>query len=326
MTLTLVNHKLVSFVPCKRSYQWLPAPFDLTLRLGSKLVARFRFPGAELDAPTTRLTWPLPALDWRYLPSGICAATIDSLPVKDRVRRLFVVRGGVAYLHNYEVRHFIDLRDSFTLYKKKLAKKPRSNLTRAVRRFAEYCDGAVDFREYRTTKDIVLFAELANAISLRANKPRVHGYVDNPEDRENLIDQAKKGLVRGYVLFYRDYPISYIYCINKHENIIYEKIGYNVEYKHLSPGTVALYCLLERLFCEGEFEYLDFTRLETPFKRRFATLSIPCYRVAVCRFRPKLLAAIALHWLWEKSLRAVVGLSQGLRIMPIVKNLTVARR
>lgn len=87
-------------VVCDGQYQWLPHRFALTLRLGTKLVARFCFPGLQLDAPPTRLTTPLRMPDWRRLPAGTDVATIEALPQGDRVRRLSVSRAGILRDHH----------------------------------------------------------------------------------------------------------------------------------------------------------------------------------------------------------------------------------
>jgi Acetyltransferase (GNAT) domain len=306
-------------VVCEEQYQWLPHQFALTLRLGTKLVARFCFPGLQLDAPPTRLTTPFPMPDWRRFPAGTDIATIEALPQGDRVRRLSMFRGGVCYFLDYEVRHFIDLRDTFASYLKKLAKKPRSNLIRAERRFVEYCNSDTNFREYRTPQEVNIFTNLANSISLVAHKPRAHGLIDTPETREFLQAHAEKGLVRGYILFHADHPVSYVLCISQCENIRFHKIGYDSKYRRQSPGAVILYYLLIRLFSENKFEYLDFECLEADFKKRFATFSVPCWRVAICRLKPTLLAAIVLHLLWEKSLSISVGLSHRSGITRLIK-------
>jgi hypothetical protein len=316
-----VSCKRPSILSCEDNYRWLPHPLALTLRLGSKLVTRFNFPAVELDVPPTRLAAPFPVPDWRRLPVGSCAAHIEALPVSEPVRRLSVLRGGVCYLFDYEVRHFVDLRDSLAVYLQKLAKKSRSNLTRTERRFTEVCGGAAEFCEYITPQEMAIFAGLADAISSRASKPCAHGFRNTPEARRSLLAQAEMGLVRGYILFHADHPVSYILCVYQQQNIRYHKIGYDARYGHLSPGTVAFYYLLQRLFREKTFEFLDFERLEAPYKQRFATLSIPCWRVAFCRFKPTLLAAIALHIVWSKSLSIIVGLSHRSGLTPVVKRL-----
>lgn len=218
------------------------------------------------------------------------------------------------------------MKDSFATYLKKLGKKPRSNLTRAERRFIEYCDRTIDFQEYRTPEEIVVFAGLADAISSVAHKPRTHGFIDTPEARESLKNFAEKELVRGYILFHADHPVSYVLCIIQYENIRFHKIDFDPKYNKQSPGTVALYYLLNRLFSEKEFEYLNFECLEAVFKKRFATFSVPCWRVAICRFKPTLLAAIALHLSWEKSLNVGVGLLHRSGITRVIKYVMTASR
>jgi CelD/BcsL family acetyltransferase involved in cellulose biosynthesis len=97
------------------------------------------------------------------------------------------------------------------------------------------------------------------------------------------LNLAKAGLARGYVLFHEQKPVAYVFCRSNHEHLIYKHIGYHREYRKWSPGTVLLYLMLERLFVEQKYEFLDLGEGTLGYKSFFSTHGIRCVRVIYFR-------------------------------------------
>jgi hypothetical protein len=288
-------------------YDWVPHHLSITLRLRTLLIARFNFVSVALDAPITRIPVALPLPPWTSLPSDCDVITIEAQPLLKTTPRFSTSGQSVRYIIDSEVRHLVDLRGSFDGYLRSLEKRTRGNLIRATRQFKTYSGGSIDFREYRSREEMATFLAIGAQISQKTLKHDSHGLCNTGSSATEMLSRAEHGTARGYVLFHENRGISYILCINQSENLRYRKIGYDPDYQSWSPGTVAFYCLLERLYEERAFEYLDFEGHEAPFKARLATLSVPCWRVVYFRRRLKPLGVMLGHFLFTRLLEVSVA-------------------
>ena len=205
--------------------------------------------------------------------------------------------GAVRYAVRHGDRHVVDLSGSFDDYLNRFSKKSRGNLQRSVRKLSDPQTGIPDLRVYETVPQIGAFRELAIAISGRSYKQSAGiGFSEAHEFAARLQDDADRGALRGYALFYRGRPAAYALCRIEGDVITYKQIGYDQELAQQSPGTSLLYLLIKHLFDERRFRLLDFDALEHySYKAYFATRSIRCARVLW--FKPTLrnLSLIALH-------------------------------
>ena len=92
-----------------------------------------------------------------------------------------------------------------------------------------------------------------------------------------------RGMVRGFILFHQDQPVSYLYCPVSNGVLIYAFLGYDPGYMNFSVGTVLQWLALEHLFEESLFRFFDFTEGQSEHKKLFATHSVQCANVFFLR-------------------------------------------
>ena len=257
------------------------------------------------------------------LPTGIDVALILSCPT-------FSLRTGnepfghvFRYVPNNYERLYVDLSGTFADYVKTFQGKSGYTLRKKLGRFKAISGGTIRWREYRLPADMAAFHSLARAISPTTHQERhLHrGIPAHQPFLDELRRLAAEDSVRGYVLSLGDEPIAYMHCTAADEGLLCGYVGYNPKYKALSPGVVLLYVLLERLFSERRFRFLDFGWGGSQHKRLFATRCVPCSDLYYFRRTHRNVAIVKLHSLLESLTTRTAGTLQALGVKSQVKRL-----
>lgn len=250
-----------------------------------------------LLAPQLLLQVREAGLDDEELPVADPVAPTDPLPVESQgflIRSLRIAgpqpvlrRQGpyLCYVPAQYPRYYIDMQQSFSEYKSKFSSKTRSTLTRKVRKYAEYCGGSISWKVYKCPGEMTEFFRLARIVSRISYQERLfdEGLPDSEEFRRGVEQLAGEDRVRGFILFYQDKPISYLYCPVINGVLIYAFLGYDPSYMNFSVGTVLQWLALEYLFEERKFRFFDFTEGQSEHKKLFATHNIQCANVFFLR-------------------------------------------
>ena len=285
---------------------WKHRKVALEYRLGPWRLGQWTFRGVS---PRTSFPPRLnghPALpDWSMVGPQVQVLMCPALPITYKLPALTFRRAFVRYVTRQEERCYVAFTGTFDQYLKHFSKKSRYNVQRSVRKFAELSGGTIDWAEMKSPAEMEKFHTLAAAVSQRTYQHKLGiGFNKSSEFGRKLVDQAREGLVRGYVLMHHERPIAFAFCrIVKGEVISYHKVGYDPDLRQHSPGTVLLYLILERLFESKEFRYLNFTENKFFFKSFFATDQQLCARALYFRWSWPTLTAVVLH-------RAVTVLSK----------------
>jgi len=281
------------------------------------------FPLMVLDTHFTMLASDLSKtlLSPEDLPSTVQGALIRSHPIKTSPIRLIWLSGLIRYIPSEYERYYIDLQASFADYLKKFSSKSRSTLKRKLKKFASASGGEICWREFRKYEEIREFYQLARGVSRMTYQERLldSGLPNNEAFRKQMLDLAPKGLVRGYLLFLAKRPVAYLYCPIKDGVFLYQYVGYDPEFRNLSPGTVLQYLVLEKLFCEAGPQMFDFTEGEGEHKRFYATGSVRCADVYYFRATAKNLLFIGLHYVVNVLSRNIVRILESIRLKNRVK-------
>jgi len=163
--------------------------------------------------------------------------------------------------------------------------KSRSTLKRKVRRLAEASGGELDLRCFRSEAEIGEFHRLARSLSERTYQERLlgAGLPDGAAALAGMQSLARRGLVRGWLLFLSGRPIAYLYAPAEGETLIYAHLGYDPDFAELSPGTVLQLEAMRQLMDERAFRLFDFTEGDSEHKRRFATGGVDCVDLLLLR-------------------------------------------
>jgi hypothetical protein len=278
---------------------WVAKPVRLEYRLGEIPLFVVKFPALEFDAHFTSLTTNLDETrpPFTQFSSEVEAIFIRSHPINGELPRLEFLSQAIRYVPEQYYRHYVNLQGSFQKYLSKFSGKSRSTLQRKVRKFSEFCGGELRWREYCRRDEMEEFYSLSREVSEKTYQERLLnlGFPDGDEFKQELGDMAARDLVRGYILFFGEKPIAYLYCPVREGILFYQYLGYDPEFRNWSPGTVLQYLVLERLFSEGKFKMFDFTDGEGSHKEFFSTGSTRCADVYFLRPTLRNLLLLRLH-------------------------------
>ncbi len=269
-------------IPPTRS-DWVEYSQPLQFMLGGFCLAEVSVPGVTLDIPFTNLTTnvadTLPP--WDEFSSGVEVAVVSGQPIEKDLPRWVLRPDSIRYVTVNENRYYIDLRGTtFVDYLKKFSSKSRANLGKSVRKFMDFSGGQIRCREFRSAQEMIEFLRLAGGVSRKTYQERIgQGLPHSDEFQRRVSSLASRDAVRGYVLFHGDRPVAYVFCDAQGDNLIYEHLGYDPEFRDWSPGRVLLYLMLEKLFAEQRFRFLDFGGTEHDYKKFFSTGSVRCARI-----------------------------------------------
>jgi CelD/BcsL family acetyltransferase involved in cellulose biosynthesis len=259
--------------------QWAQKEQFLEFRLGPFNLGRIRLQASVLTTPFIELPQDTSITvvtreDLKGLPVGVIPGHPDA---QKNTRTIQKQNGLIRYASFTEIRYLVELRGSLSTYLAKFSAKRRHNLLRTVKKFTELSEGKVDAREFRTGQEMLEFQRIAVEISEKTYKQRI-GWAFPSGERfsQELVESAAMSAVRGYVLYCKGVPAAYAFCRIQNSIIYYTHIGYDPQFSDHSPGTVLLYILIERLFEEGRFTYLDFLGgAYWQYKQVFSTAQLP---------------------------------------------------
>lgn len=260
------------------SVQWSKQETNLVIRLGELTLYSHQFPtlvfnAAQLSTPGDPLELDLPFGDYT---EGVEALIVRSFPIENELVPMVILPEAIRYVTAQYRRQYIDMTGDFANYLKKFSAKRRAQLKRLVKEFKEFSDGNILWKEYRHANEIDAFYLNARMISITTYQEKLLnvGFPDTYEYKVYLQQLAKEDGVRGYVLFHRDKPIAYVCCLAIGSTLLYEHVGYDSNYRHLSPGNVLQYLILEKIFADNYFKLFDFNEGDGAHKAFFATHSV----------------------------------------------------
>jgi len=289
---------------------WVYRPVQLKFTAGEFVFYRARFDAAVMNVHFTRLTDQIPGNT--LLPDlagpNCEVAFIPSCPTKERLPRITFCERYVRYVPFQYERFYVDLCGTFPIYLQNFSSKSRSTLVRKVRKYMEHAGVTPCFREYRSPEEIREFFRLARQVSPKTYQERMLsvGLPQGEQFEHKLQELALRGSVRGYILFFGERPIAYLYCPVREDIVFYEHLGYDPAFRQWSPGTVLQYFALESLFSEKRFRMFDFTEGEGFQKKFFSTGSVMCADLYYFRRTGRSIVLVLAHY-WETRLSDAVA-------------------
>lgn len=244
---------------------------------------------------------------------------MGSVPIQRPYPKLSRVAGWLLYVPSHFPRHYVDLTMTFEAYMSTFSAKTRSTLRRKVRKFQEFSNGTLDFREYHNAERFEEFYPMALELSRRTYQHRLldAGLPASDSFASSARALAAANQIRAYLLFHDGKPVAYLYCPAADGVLIYAHLGYDSNLAEWSCGTVLQYLAFERLFAEQTFNVFDFTEGEGEHKRLFGTGTRLCAQV-LC-FRPTVR-----HFVLVGGHAALASLSSG--VVKLLDRLGLKRR
>jgi len=169
--------------------------------------------------------------------------------------------------------HEIKLPGTFEEYLSKFSSRKRGNLKRRVKKLNECNNGNLKLVTIKSTDQITAFLDSAESIAENSWKLKPLGVriKNNEAFRDRLIDSAKRGLLRSYILL-GEKPLAFVLGYQFNDIYHYVEIAYDQVFAKYSPGTVLLYMIIEDLINDNSPKKVNFGIGDATFKKEFGNV------------------------------------------------------
>ncbi len=280
-------------------HSWVVKSVRLKFVFGGFLLRTVRFKALVLNGNfgdlSTDPSEPRGAIDQQ--PAEVLATLVSSHPVDHILPRLSFVGDKIRYVPRQYKRFYLDLNGTFQDYIGQLSHNRRKQLRRSLRSFAAASGGHTQWREFRYPDEMTEYHRLAREVSAKTYQENLAdaGLPDGAAFLDEIIEMAANDAIRGYILFLDGKPIAYHHCPTEGNVIVYERTGYDLDYRHLRPGLTLLFLAIEHLFITGTFSRFDFGRGEFAYKESFSAGSVLCADIYHFRRTPANYALVLAH-------------------------------
>jgi len=256
----------------------------LPLRIGARTVATLRRRlvrrALSLDEALAGAAPGLPPLG-----PGADGYLITALPVSRQAETAARHPDLKPFVRQHYRRSYARLDLDFETYLGGFSAKSRATCRRKLKRLAERSGGAIEVRAYADEDGMREFHALARALSRKTYQERLlgAGLPDSPDAVAAMLELARAGRARGWLLFIDRQPIAYLYAPAEGLTLIYAYLGYDPDFSELSPGTVLQLEAMRLLMAEQRFRLFDFTEGDGQHKRLFASGGVDCVDLLLVR-------------------------------------------
>jgi Acetyltransferase (GNAT) domain len=260
--------------------KWIDKTYALAVNLGRFQFGKIRLRTRQLwtSFPASLNCQQLPLVSRRDL-DGVDAVYIPGFPVSRNFPAVQFLPGMIRYMVWSETRFLIAISGTFNSYLQSRSPTTRKRLKQQIRRWRALAGGEAEFKEFRGAVQMREFYSIARPLSRKTWQGKLGAGLEEIDSSEDILRIAEADLARGYILYFATQPAAFQLCYIQGSTLGLSQIGYDPAYAEFSPGTTLLYLLIEKLFAQGEMEFLDLMEgTAWPYKSRFATLRVPSMR------------------------------------------------
>ena len=219
------------------------------------------------------------------------------------------VRGVIAAKAARKARYWwlIRLPRSFDEYIASLPANTRGHLARDCRKCER--EGPV-FRVMCSPDDVDDFLQDAERVSRSTYQWKLgYGVHNDTRTRELFIRTAKAGSLRSYMLYLDDTPVAFGWGRLSHRTFVFERTGYDPQYRKLSPGTTLIMRMARDLIENTNCEYFDFKwGGDDGYKSRLGNVKISCIPIELAPvYRPYSILVVGLDQVLSVSKKLVAS-------------------
>jgi Acetyltransferase (GNAT) domain len=284
------------------SVEWIEKTYHFAVHLGRIQLGSIRLRTRQLWTAFPRCLdhQQLPAVSRRDL-DGVDAVYIPGFPVSRNYPALQFPPGMIQYMSWSDTRFLIPISGTFNAYLQSRSRNTREKLNKKIRRWRALARGEAAIKEFRGPIQMGEFYSIASPLSRKTWQGKLDAGLEEIDRPEEILRMAAADQARGYILFCGNRPAAFELCYVQGNTMVTSQTGYDPAYGEFSPGTTLLYLLLEKLFAEGEMEFLDLMEgTPFPYKSSFVTLRVPSMRFLYFRRRPGTLCFILFVSLLKK--------------------------
>jgi CelD/BcsL family acetyltransferase involved in cellulose biosynthesis len=302
---------------------WKPKPVQLRYSLSYVQLFAVSFKALEDPRPFNPDTPPVAdaQLPVQQIPGGYDVIVERNRPLASPIAVIQRLPNMLRYAPRQMLHFYTDLRGGPEQAFRSMSAKTRSTLARKVRNYKEFCQGEIRWSVHKTPDEMLAYHQCAREVARKTYQERLFdsGLPDSQEFRANMLELAKRDLVRGWLLFHGEKPIAYLYTPAPDGFLVYEYLGYDPEYAQQSPGTVLQYLALESLYTDGRFPLYYWSYGESQTKKIFSTGQV--LGADIYYFRPTLRNRLAvwLHYGIERLAKSMGSLLNKLQLKQRIK-------
>lgn len=156
-------------------------------------------------------------------------------------------------------------------FMKSRSSKHRYWIKRLIRVLDREFEGEWRMQSYSSPNEVKEFVLASEVIAKTTYQRRLKaGFFGNKESLGRVELDARKGRLRGYVLFIKNEPKAFWYCHSYNRTLYLSATGYDPSYRKYELGTV----LLMKVFqdhCGTEIKVVDFGLGDAGYKQRFGS-------------------------------------------------------
>lgn len=220
-----------------------------------------------------------------------------------------------------QARRVRDLSESPGSFVSSLSQNERYQQRKRARKLAQ-AFGECRIDCFESLAEIDRLVQDAETIAAKSYQRGLNvGFSESPTIRSRLEFEARKGWLRGYVLYLDDHPCAFWIGSLRNQVFLSEYLSFDAAYAKFAPGMYLIMRVIEDLNDEKSDDpvrLIDFGIGDTAYKERLANRH--WQESAVYIFAPRLKAV------WVNALRSSVGLinrsaRQVLRLTPWLANI-----
>ena len=205
----------------------------------------------------------------KHIDAVYCEAMRDDQPVYTAANRIvpFYLRDSV--LKN-NLHWWSDLPASYDAFLKKINSKHRAQLRSKERKLAEYGGGTVQTKIFNTPEEAPLFSAIAEKIARTTYLRGLGEGFSNSDEMRNRLDlAARKGWMRGYVLYAHEQPCAFWLGTLYNDVFYLEYTGFDSTFKDFAAGQILFIKMIEHLCITGGIRGIDFGFGDAVYKQRY---------------------------------------------------------
>ncbi len=163
-----------------------------------------------------------------------------------------------------------DLPDKSEAFLIKINRKHRAQLRSKERKLAERCGGTIQAKIFLTPEDVSLFCSVAEKIAQTTYLRGLgEGFYDNAEMRNRLDLAARKGWMRGYVLYANERSCAFWLGTLYRNSYFLDYTGFDPDFRDFAAGQILFIKMIEALYDEGGIRGIDFGFGDAIYKQRY---------------------------------------------------------
>ena len=191
----------------------------------------------------------------------------------------------------------LKINTSFEKYLSGFKAKLRYNLNRNVIQFKKSSKGNFEIKKIRQIENISGFYTDLEKVYINTWQAATFGYRPRNTSIETGLSMlaAEQGWFRSYILYLASEPIAYAIGYQYQDTYYLDEIGYDINYKNMTPGNVLIYYAIEDIMTNDVPTVINFGYGENLYKKLYGNTEVPATNVLLVKTNSLMLMFVKLQ-------------------------------